>query len=39
MQSFPEVDKADWFSIPAAKEKINPAQAALLDEVAAFVMP
>ena len=36
MQTFPEVDRADWFSIPAAKEKINPAQAALLDELAAM---
>jgi predicted NUDIX family NTP pyrophosphohydrolase len=33
MQTFPEVDKADWFPIPTAKEKINPAQAALLDEL------
>lgn len=33
MQHFPEVDKADWFTIPAAKEKINPAQAAMLDEL------
>jgi predicted NUDIX family NTP pyrophosphohydrolase len=33
MQTFPEVDKANWFTIPVAKEKINPAQAALLDEL------
>jgi len=26
----PEVDKGDWFSLPDAKEKINPAQANLL---------
>jgi predicted NUDIX family NTP pyrophosphohydrolase len=32
-QSFPEVDKAAWFTIAAAKKKINPAQAALLDEL------
>src|SRR6478672_1984649 len=32
-QSFPEVDKADWFSIKAAKEKINPGQLPLLGEL------
>lgn len=31
-QSFPEVDRADWFTIDAAKRKINKAQIALLDE-------
>lgn len=30
--TIPEVDKADWFTIDEAKEKINPAQVALLDE-------
>jgi predicted NUDIX family NTP pyrophosphohydrolase len=39
MQTFQEVDKADWFTIPAAKEKINPAQAALLDELAEVTGP
>lgn len=29
----PEVDKAAWFSVDEAKEKINPAQAALLDDL------
>ncbi len=33
VQVFPEVDRAAWFSIGAAKTKINPAQAALLDEL------
>src|SRR3954454_17900124 len=33
MQSFPEVDKAEWFSIKAAKEKINPGQLPLLNEL------
>ncbi|HEY6975209.1 MAG TPA: NUDIX domain-containing protein [Chitinophagaceae bacterium] len=33
MQSFAEVDKADWFSIKAAKEKINQGQLPLLDEL------
>jgi predicted NUDIX family NTP pyrophosphohydrolase len=32
-QSFPEVDKAAWFSVEEAKEKINPAQAAFIDEL------
>lgn len=32
-QSYPEVDKASWFDIPAAKEKINSAQVALLEEL------
>jgi predicted NUDIX family NTP pyrophosphohydrolase len=26
MQSFPEVDRAEWFTIPDAEEKIHPAQ-------------
>jgi predicted NUDIX family NTP pyrophosphohydrolase len=29
----PEVDKAGWFRIKEAKEKINPAQAGFLDEL------
>src|SRR4030095_4648960 len=33
MQSFPEIDKAEWFSIKTAKEKINQGQLALLDEL------
>ena len=33
MKSFPEVDKAAWFSIDAAKEKINPAQINFIDEL------
>ncbi len=31
--SFPEVDKGDWFTAQAAKQKINPSQAALIDEL------
>ncbi len=30
---FPEVDKAEWFSIEEAKQKINPAQVGLLEEL------
>jgi predicted NUDIX family NTP pyrophosphohydrolase len=31
----PEVDRAEWFSLADAREKINPAQVALLDRLAA----
>jgi predicted NUDIX family NTP pyrophosphohydrolase len=33
MKSFPEVDKAAWFSVEAAKEKINPAQIPFVEAV------
>jgi predicted NUDIX family NTP pyrophosphohydrolase len=33
MASFPEIDKANWFSLPKARQAINPAQAAFLDEL------
>lgn len=32
-QSFPEIDRVAWFSIKEAKEKINPAQVALIEEL------
>ena len=32
-QEFPEVDRAGWFSIPVAKQKIVKGQAAFLDEL------
>jgi len=32
MQSFPEVDCAEWFDLETAKTKINPAQVSLLEE-------
>ncbi|MEJ7912116.1 MAG: NUDIX domain-containing protein [Chitinophagaceae bacterium] len=32
-QSFPEVDRGKWFSLSAARLKINPAQEALLEEL------
>ena len=32
-KSFPEVDKAGWFSVEEAKAKINPAQIPLIDEL------
>jgi len=31
--SFPEIDKADWFNIKTAKEKINSGQVPLLEEL------
>lgn len=31
--SIPEVDKGEWFDTEEAKKKINPAQAALIDEL------
>jgi len=34
MREFPEVDRAEWFPVPAARERINPAQAAFLDRLA-----
>jgi len=30
-RSFPEVDRAEWFSLDEARRRINPAQASLLD--------
>lgn len=32
-QEFPEVDRAGWFRMAEAKQKINPAQIAFLDEL------
>jgi predicted NUDIX family NTP pyrophosphohydrolase len=36
-QSFPEIDRVQWFSIEAARRKMNPAQGALLDRLAGAV--
>lgn len=33
MQSFPEIDRADFFPLAGAREKINPAQIPLLDRL------
>lgn len=33
-QEFPEVDRADWFDLETARQKILPAQAELLDRLA-----
>ena len=32
IQEFPEVDRAQWFALPEAGEKINPAQVTLLHD-------
>jgi predicted NUDIX family NTP pyrophosphohydrolase len=32
-KSFPEIDKADWFNIKTAKEKINSGQLRLIEEL------
>jgi predicted NUDIX family NTP pyrophosphohydrolase len=37
-QEFPEVDRADWFSLEEARRKIVPGQVPLLDELAAKVV-
>ncbi len=36
-QSFPEVDRAEWFTLADARARINPAQAEFLDRLAAAV--
>jgi predicted NUDIX family NTP pyrophosphohydrolase len=36
-QEFPEVDRAGWFGLAEARERINPAQAAFLDRLAALL--
>jgi predicted NUDIX family NTP pyrophosphohydrolase len=33
MQEFPEVDRAGWFGLDQASEKLNPAQVAFLDRL------
>jgi predicted NUDIX family NTP pyrophosphohydrolase len=37
VQSFPEIDRADWFAIPVAREKIVKGQKAFLDRLVACV--
>jgi predicted NUDIX family NTP pyrophosphohydrolase len=32
-QVFPEIDRAEWFGLDAAREKLNPAQAAFVDRL------
>ncbi|SRR5579871_2855288 len=33
MKEFPEVDRAGWFTLDAARQKMNPAQCAFLDRL------
>ena len=35
LQPFPEIDRAEYFSVDVAKQKINAAQAAFIDELVA----
>lgn len=39
VQSFPEIDKAGWFSFTEAKKNINERQAAFLDQLMHLVSP
>jgi predicted NUDIX family NTP pyrophosphohydrolase len=36
-QAFPEVDRAGWFALEAAREKLNPAQVPFLDRLRALL--
>lgn len=38
VQSFPEVDRAEWFPLTQAHEKIIPAQRPFLDRLEAFIV-
>jgi predicted NUDIX family NTP pyrophosphohydrolase len=37
MQAFPEIDRAEWFGLDAAREKLNPAQVAFVDRLEALL--
>ena len=37
--TIPEVDRAEFFDIATARQKINPAQADFLDELTALLKP
>jgi predicted NUDIX family NTP pyrophosphohydrolase len=37
IKEFPEVDRAGWFPLDVAREKLNPAQSALLDRLERLV--
>jgi predicted NUDIX family NTP pyrophosphohydrolase len=39
VQAFPEVDRAAWFGLDAARERLNPAQAAFVDRLAERLTP
>ncbi len=37
MKEFPEVDRAEWFDLATAREKLNPTQATLVDQLAPLI--
>jgi predicted NUDIX family NTP pyrophosphohydrolase len=37
MQSFPEIDRLEWFGLSEARLKLNPAQTAFLDRLSAML--
>jgi len=37
MSSFPEVDRAEWFALSLARERINPGQRPFLDRIEALL--
>ena len=37
IQTFPEVDRAEWFSLDIAREKINQGQISLIDQLAVIL--
>jgi predicted NUDIX family NTP pyrophosphohydrolase len=37
MQTFPEIDRAAWFSLAEARDKVHAGQVGLLDELAALL--
>ena len=37
LQEFPEIDRAEWFALDAARAKLNPAQAELVDWLEALL--
>jgi predicted NUDIX family NTP pyrophosphohydrolase len=39
MRTFPEIDRAAWFTLPAARTMINPAQTGFLDELEETIQP
>ena len=39
LQQFPEVDRADFFELAQARQKLNPAQVPLLEELSRKVAP
>jgi predicted NUDIX family NTP pyrophosphohydrolase len=37
IQAFPEIDRASWFPLDVAREKLNPAQVAFVDRLEALL--